>query len=92
MNNAFNCTTNLTAGVYVETLSGTCRALLGIHISSKLLSNWLWATFELQNTVTNPNRCKTSPPAFGVVHSWPSRVRLRGRKVPAGPFTTLSRR
>jgi hypothetical protein len=57
VNNAFNCTTNPPAGVYVETISGTCYALVGIHVSSKLLPNWLWATFEPQNTVTNPNRC-----------------------------------
>lgn len=57
VNNAFNCTTNPPAGVYVETIAGACYALVGIHISSKLLPNWLWATFEPQNTITNPNRC-----------------------------------
>ncbi len=57
LNSAFNCTTNPPDGVYVETISGTCYALVGIHVSSKLLQNWLWATFEPQNTVTNPNRC-----------------------------------
>ena len=54
---AFNCTTNPPAGVYVETISGACYALVGMHISSKLLPNWLWATFEPQNADTNPNRC-----------------------------------
>ena len=57
LNNAFNCTTNPPAGVYVETISGACYALVGIHFSSKMLPNWLWATFEPQNTDTNPNRC-----------------------------------
>jgi hypothetical protein len=28
-----------------------------VHISSKLAPNWLWATFEPQSKVTNPNRC-----------------------------------
>ncbi len=55
----FDCTTNPPAGVYVEMISGTCYALVGIHISSKLLPNWLWATFEPQNTDTNPNRCNS---------------------------------
>lgn len=53
----FNCTTNPPEGVYVESISGACYALVGIHVSSKLLPNWLWATFEPQNTETNPNRC-----------------------------------
>ncbi|HMD69962.1 MAG TPA: hypothetical protein VKF41_01390 [Bryobacteraceae bacterium] len=57
LSTAFDCTTNPPAGVYVETISGTCYALVGIHLSSKLLPNWLWATFEPQNTETNPNRC-----------------------------------
>jgi hypothetical protein len=57
VNNAFNCTNNPPDGVYVATIDGTCYALVGMHISSKLLPNWLWATFEPQNSVTNPNRC-----------------------------------
>lgn len=46
-------------GVHVETIDGTCYAMAGMHISSKLLPNWLWATFEPQNLQTNPNRCIT---------------------------------
>lgn len=53
----FNCTTNKPSGVHVETIAGKCYALVGMHISSKLYPNWLWATFEPQNDVTNPNRC-----------------------------------
>ncbi len=53
----FNCTNNRPAGVYVETINGKCYALAGIHISSKLLKDWLWATFEPQSATTNPNRC-----------------------------------
>jgi hypothetical protein len=53
---SFDCTTP-PAGLHVETIGGNCYALVGIHVSSKLLSNWLWATFEPQSTVTNPNRC-----------------------------------
>ena len=43
--------------VYQEVIEGTCYALVGIHISSKLFPNWLWATFEPQYPATNPNRC-----------------------------------
>lgn len=46
------------ADVYLEEIQGTCYALAGVHISSKLYPNWLWATFEPQFAVTNPNRCK----------------------------------
>lgn len=54
---AFDCQGNKPKGVYVETIGGKCYALAGIHISSKLYPNWLWATFEPQNPITNPNRC-----------------------------------
>lgn len=55
-NPTFNCpdTTNT---LYTETINGTCYALVGLHISSKVLPDWLWATFEPASTVTNPNRC-----------------------------------
>jgi hypothetical protein len=44
--------------VYQELIQGTCYALTGIHVTSKLFPNWLWATFEPQNPPTNPNRCR----------------------------------
>jgi hypothetical protein len=55
-NPTFNCpdTTNT---LYTETINGTCYALVGLHISSKVLPDWLWATFEPASVVTNPNRC-----------------------------------
>jgi hypothetical protein len=43
--------------LYTETINGTCYALAAIHISSKVMVNWLWATFEPNSNVTNPNRC-----------------------------------
>ena len=43
--------------IYQEKIGGACYALVGIHISSKLFPNWLWATFEPQDPRTNPNRC-----------------------------------
>lgn len=46
-----------TGKLYTETINGTCYALVGIHISSKVLPNWLWATFEPNSSITNPNRC-----------------------------------
>ncbi len=53
----FDCDSNKPAGVYVEKINGKCYALVGMHVSSKLKTNWVWATFEPQNTQTNPNRC-----------------------------------
>ncbi len=53
----FDCDTKKPAGIYVQKIDGVCYALVGIHISSKLYPNWLWATFEPQSALTNPNRC-----------------------------------
>jgi hypothetical protein len=60
----FSCPDN---NVYTETIVFTspsgqqlppqCYALVGVHISSKILPNWLWATFEPNYATTNPNRC-----------------------------------
>ena len=50
-------------GLHLEMVNGQCYALIGMHISSKLLPKWLWATFEAQNATTNPERCK--PDFFG---------------------------
>jgi hypothetical protein len=44
--------------VHIEMINGNCFALAGMHLISKLLNNWIWATFEPQNLTTNPNRCK----------------------------------
>jgi hypothetical protein len=60
-NPPFTCS-NPPIGVHVETINGTCYAMAGIHISSKLLKNWLWATFEPQSMLTNPLRCITFGP------------------------------
>jgi hypothetical protein len=54
---SFDCDKNKPQGVYTEVIEGKCYALVGIHISSKLYPKWLWATFEPQNSITNPNRC-----------------------------------
>lgn len=43
--------------LYTETINGTCYALAAIHISAKVMLNWLWATFEPNSKITNPNRC-----------------------------------
>ena len=53
----FDCDSKKPQGIYVQKIDGVCYALVGIHISSKLYTNWLWATFEPQSTLTNPNRC-----------------------------------
>ena len=57
----FTCTTP-PQGVHVQMIDGTCYAMAGMHISSKLMPNWIWATFEPQNMTTNPNRCITFGP------------------------------
>jgi hypothetical protein len=54
----FTCS-NPPKGVHVEEIEGTCYALAGMHISSKLTKNWIWATFEPQSMLTNPLRCIT---------------------------------
>lgn len=55
-NPTFQCP-DPTGTLYTETINGTCYALVGLHISSKVLPNWLWATFEPNSSITNPNRC-----------------------------------
>jgi len=44
--------------IHIENIDGNCFALAGIHVISKLLNQWIWATFEPQNTTTNPFRCQ----------------------------------
>lgn len=55
-NAVFDCSTP-NGQIYMEVIDGKCYALAGIHISSKLYPNWLWASFEPQYAITNPNRC-----------------------------------
>lgn len=56
----FSCTDPT---LYVETIqfegqtAAQCYAMVGMHISSKALPDWVWATFEPNNMGTNPNRC-----------------------------------
>ena len=55
--------------LYTETIDGTCYALVGIHITSKSMIRWLWATFEPNSEITNPNRC--DPKLYGAcLDSW----------------------
>lgn len=53
-----NLPPGFTDTIHVETINGNCFALAGMHLISKLLDKWIWATFEPQNSITNPNRCK----------------------------------
>ncbi len=56
----FNCPST---SVYTEMIQfegnskPLCYAMVGLHISSKVLPDWLWATFEPNDPLTNPNRC-----------------------------------
>jgi hypothetical protein len=59
---AFGCP-DPTNTLYTETINGTCYALAGVHLTSKVMPNWLWATFEPNSSVTNPNRC--DPKLYG---------------------------
>ena len=49
---------NLPQGVHIEKIGNECLALAGMHLISKLTTNWIWATFEAQNSFTNPERCQ----------------------------------
>jgi len=49
--------------LYTETINGTCYALAAIHITSKVMPKWIWATFEPNSNITNPNRC--DPKLYG---------------------------
>jgi hypothetical protein len=83
-NPPFTCA-NPPKGVHVESIDGVCYAMAGMHISSKLLPDWLWATFEPQSLQTNLNRCIT----FGdCVDPWGSVPPVS--KGGAGGFTQLS--
>jgi hypothetical protein len=70
-NPPFSCATP-PAGVHVETIEGACYAMAGMHISSKLLKDWLWATFEPQSMLTNPLRCITFGPCTDAWGSVPA--------------------
>jgi len=56
------------ANVHVENVNDVCYALGGIHLISKLIDKWIWATFEPQNQVTNSQRCVV----LGCNDSWGS--------------------
>jgi hypothetical protein len=58
-NHTFSCDNLAQSGlIHVETVDGSCFALAGMHLISKLIDKWIWATFEPQNSVTNPFRCQ----------------------------------
>jgi hypothetical protein len=58
-NHNFTCDNLSQSGlIHVETVDGGCFALAGMHLISKLTDKWIWATFEPQNTTTNPFRCE----------------------------------
>lgn len=56
INAAFNCEKK-PKDFYVEKIGDDCYALVGLHFISKARPDWIWATFEPQSTMTNPNRC-----------------------------------
>jgi hypothetical protein len=72
---------SLRQSVHIEMINGNCFALVGMHLISKLINQWIWATFEPQNLTTNPFRCNV----LGCSDSFGSRP-ARSR----GAFTGLS--
>jgi hypothetical protein len=59
----FSCT-QATTSVYVEQIDGVCYAMVAMHVTSHLIPNWLWTTFEPQNLQTNPFRCAVYGPCL----------------------------
>jgi hypothetical protein len=53
-----NLPAGFTSTIHVEFINGHCYGLAGMHLISKLLDQWIWATFEPQQPITNPARCK----------------------------------
>jgi hypothetical protein len=55
----FSCTdpTLYIENIQFEGRPAQCYAMVGMHLTSKILPNWVWATFEPNNSGTNPNRC-----------------------------------
>jgi hypothetical protein len=82
----FSCP-DTTGRLYTEVINGTCYALVGLHISSKVLPDWLWATFEPNSTVTNPNRCdpKLYDTCFDPWGTTSTRPYGKGQAVPQSP-------
>lgn len=81
-NPTFQCP-DPTNKLYTETINGTCYALVGLHISSKALPDWVWATFEPASSITNPNRC--DPKLYNACYDpWGTTS-----KVPYGKGTTV---
>jgi hypothetical protein len=76
-----NLPQSLTKSVHVETINGNCYAMVGLHLISKLIDQWIWASFEPQNLTTNPFRCQVlgCSDSFG---GEPARTR--------GAFTSLT--
>ncbi len=67
----FSCATP-PAGLFVEVINGQCYGLAGMHIASKLASDWVWATFEPQSMVTNTLRCISFGPCNDPYGSTPA--------------------
>lgn len=61
---SFSCSGSTAPTVYVETIDGVCYAMVAMHVTSHLIPNWIWTTFEPQNTQTNPFRCAVYGPCL----------------------------
>jgi len=61
---SFSCSAATAPTVYVETIDGVCYAMVAMHVTSHLIPNWIWTTFEPQNDQTNPFRCAVYGPCL----------------------------
>ena len=82
----FSCP-DTTGNLYTEVVNGTCYALVGLHISSKVLPDWLWATFEPNSSITNPNRCDPTlyNSCFDPWGTTSKQPYVKGQSVPQSP-------
>ncbi|HEU0219045.1 MAG TPA: hypothetical protein VFQ90_20480, partial [Stellaceae bacterium] len=71
--------------IHVEMVQGNCFALAGMHLISKLLDQWIWATFEPQFPTTNPSRCRV----LGCIDTFGSTPAMTDGTFPAQQTTRL---
>ncbi|MGH9562624.1 MAG: hypothetical protein ACRD3S_14320 [Terracidiphilus sp.] len=87
-----NCTDNT---LHSETIQGVNYCLVAMHINSKVVPDWLWATFETLSAQENPARCYSigCTDLFGfapaVVPSGYNSLKVRSAQKMTAQLTTL---
>ncbi|CAJ2791142.1 Uncharacterised protein [Burkholderia pseudomallei] len=83
----FNCD-KPPSNLFVQKIGAECYALVAMHFSSKLKERWIWATFEAQSDVTNPNGC--DPDLYTeCVDNWGSLNKTTRKGQPTIPTSNL---